>query len=149
VQQYIFAAGVSVMIAVLICPLLIERSKDIADISVNHSSVTSDDLNVFMWMKENIPESSVIANNYGDAGLWIPSIIGMPVTANDANAQYIHVLDLNTTGMHEDYIFVGAKQVYENSAYIASELETNQDFEVIYRSGQARLFRKISDSPVQ
>lgn len=102
----------------IVCLLLIElalfalifnREKYVNPL-IQASSVTEDDLKAFSWLKGHTAETDIIQNNYGDAGLWIPSIIERKITNPHLNVLY---LDKVEKPEKATYIYIGKKCVYE------------------------------------
>jgi len=105
------------------------------------SSVTSDDMDAFMWLKNNTDESTLIANNYGDAGIWIPSIILRQVTIPHIDVAYED--KIIRTGI-PTYVYVGENCVYPFSCLEkASDLLHNTNYQLVYSKGLALVFKKI------
>ncbi len=76
---------------------------------IQQNSVTESDLKAFSWLKENTSETTVIQNNYGDSGIWIPSVIFRPITSPHINIFYLNKVKWFS---EPEYIFIGKKCVY-------------------------------------
>lgn len=103
------------------------------------SSVTSADMKAFEWLKENTNETTVMDNNYGDGGLWIPSIILRPITNAHVNVIY---LDKKTSMGNPQYVYIGKKCVY-NCPKKASDYMNNTDYKEVYSKEGVEIFKRM------
>jgi len=104
-----------------------------------NASVTKDDLMVFNWIEQNLSTNTVIANNYGDAGIWIPGIIGRRITHNDTNAHYISTIS-NKSQLKPSYIFIGSKPVY-GIEYKKEDMKNNRKYRLMFNAGNAHIYK--------
>jgi len=81
--------------------------------SISMCSVTQADIDALRWMDNTISKSAVIANNYGDAGLWIPAITGRAITNPYSEPVHGEELAAGLAKLRPDYIFIGGKAVYQ------------------------------------
>ena len=79
--------------------------------SVSMCSVTRADLEAFNWIDKTVNVKAVFANNYGDAGLWIPAMIGRKITSPHSFLVLLPEGDKRAK-TSPDYIFIGKKAVY-------------------------------------
>lgn len=110
--------------------------------SVSMCSVTQADLSAFKWIDNTISRSSVFANNYGDAGLWIPAIIGRRIT-NPHSFQLLteQSIEEKPVGLKADYVYIGSKVVYDN-AYKKEALEKKPwKYRLIYVNDGAQVWK--------
>ncbi|HEY6906245.1 MAG TPA: hypothetical protein VI230_02205 [Ignavibacteriaceae bacterium] len=110
--------------------------------TTKQTPVTQDDIDVFNWISLNTTGDQVIANNYGDSGIWIPAYASRKITNYDAT---LFDLDKFRTGIKKyqaDFIFIGTKVVYPNSIqYKYDDIKPNANYQEIYHSGGAHLFK--------
>lgn len=109
----VFFKGIVLLIIVgtLSAAVFFNKIKYIRNI-VRRSSLTSADMKAFDWLKQNVKEKEVIKNSYCDAGVWIPSILFMPVTEAHVNVIYLDKRKpLNTS----TYVYIGKKSVCKAS----------------------------------
>lgn len=95
---------------------------------LSQSAVTKADLKAFDWLEKHTSRADVIQNNYGDAGLWIPSIIFRPIT----NA-HINVIYLDKTKPLEGpgYVYIGKKCVY-GCPLKNADFKDNNRYKLVY-----------------
>jgi hypothetical protein len=110
--------------------------------SVSMCSVTQADISAFKWIDNTISKNSVFANNYGDAGLWIPAIIGRRIT----NPHSFQVLTGQSTeekpsDLKADYIYIGSKAVYSTD-YKKEDLEKKPwKYRLVYLNDGAEVWK--------
>jgi len=75
-------------------------------------AVTQADINAFGWIDKTISKKAVIMNNYGDAGLWIPAIIGRSITTPASEPIHGDELNAGLLKLRPNYIYIGSKAVY-------------------------------------
>lgn len=84
--------------------LAIERATD-------RIPVTPDDLAAIAWIERETPPGAVIANNYGDAGLWIPALAFRAITSPHTNPFYFDEIEAWRRRTAATYLFVGEREV--------------------------------------
>lgn len=104
------------------------------------STVTQSDMTALKWMASNIPHEALIANNYGDAGIWIPAMTGHSVVGPHVNIAVQFQAKKRT---HPDYVFIGAKQVYGKPSFTAEKLLKQKGYTLLFRNGNTFIFKKI------
>lgn len=104
-------------------------------------SVTEDDLEMFRWISLNTTAGDVIQNNYGDAGVWIPTYTYRKITSYDATPYDILSIRDAAKNLKPSYLFLGSKQVYSDIHYRFSELMNNPNYEAVARSGNSWIFK--------
>jgi len=112
--------------------------------SISMSPVTSTDMDAFKWIDREIGKKAVIGNNYGDAGLWIPAIIGR--TIMDPHSEPVHYEELKARLMRysADYIYIGSKAVYGDIQYKKEELQKDPlKFKLIYINDGAQMWKVL------
>jgi hypothetical protein len=111
-------------------------------LAVDQSSVTEADLEAFYWLKDHTNETDVIQNNYGDGGLWIPSIISRPITNAHINVVY---LDKVKQVGEPTYVYVGKKCVYADRCELDnSDFKDNSGYELVYSEDGVYIYRIIT-----
>ena len=92
-----------------------------------------------LWLEKHTNKTDVIQNNYGDAGLWIPSIIFRPIT--EAHINLIYMDKIKPLG-EPKYIYIGKKRVYhcplKNSAF-----KNDDKYESVYSNQGVYIYRII------
>jgi hypothetical protein len=101
------------------------------------SSLTANDLRVIRWIDRNVGRETTVLTNYGDGGAWIPALAGR--TTTDPHINVAHS-SLDREKPPADFAFVGEKCVY-GCARSAAELQKDERYELMLRSGGAALFR--------
>ncbi len=110
------------------------------------TSVTGDDLRAILWIAANTPAHAIIANNYGDAGIWIPAIAYRKVTYNDANPYDFDELFAAQRLLTPTYMYIGAKIVYSQGDHLRFTISSPEirNASPVFRSGNARVFPLFS-----
>lgn len=106
---------------------------------LNSSSVTGLDLKAFDWLKKHTNATDVIQNNYGDGGLWIPSIISRPITNAHINVIY---LDKTKSLGEAKYVYIGKKCVYGCEAR-GSDFEKDNRYELVYSNKGVYIYKIV------
>jgi hypothetical protein len=110
--------------------------------SVSMCSVTREDLDAFKWIDNTLSKDALFANNYGDAGVWIPAIIYRRIT----HPHSFQVLTERSTeeaskGLKADYIYIGSKAVY-GVDYRKEDLEKAPSrYKLIYTNDGAQVWK--------
>ena len=104
--------------------------------------VTQHDLRAFEWIKHNTSPRVHIANNYSDAGIWIPMMTGRTVSVPHVNIINWAETKLQLASMPARYIYIGARSVYSlpfewTPARVESLLPRPK---LVFRTGDARLY---------
>lgn len=110
---------------------------------IGQVSVTGDDLAAIEWIAENTPADAPVANNYGDAGIWIPALAGRGVALPHANIVYMDEVRPWQQTIEPTVLMVGTKRVYEadNPWDRDALLAEPEVWEVLFRRGDAVVFR--------
>lgn len=112
--------------------------------AIKYTSVTTNDLRAFNWIKQNTSTYDVFQNNEGDAGIWVPIFTGRKVTKNDSSPQDYDELFSTQSKLVASYVYVGDKIVYpERVNYKFSKLENKARFSLVYQSGSAKIYKII------
>jgi hypothetical protein len=69
------------------------------------------DLKAIHWLAEATPPGTVIQNQYGDAGLWIPAIAFRPVTDPHLNPFIFDEFRSATSELKPRYVYVGKRKL--------------------------------------
>jgi hypothetical protein len=110
--------------------------------SIAMCSVTRADLDAFKWMDNTISKSAVIMNNYGDAGLWIPAIIGRTIMNPHSEPVNYEELSARLRRYSADYIYIGSKAVYGNIRYKKEELQKYPlKYKLLYINDGAQIWK--------
>ncbi len=104
--------------------------------------VTRRDLRAFEWIKHNTPPHTHIANNYSDAGIWIPMMTGRTVSVPHVNIINWSQTKLQLASRPARYIYIGARSVYSlPSEWTPARVESLQPRpKLAFRAGDARLY---------
>jgi hypothetical protein len=109
--------------------------------SASMCSVTRSDMDAFRWMSAVLNKRAVVVNNYGDAGIWIPSVVGMTITNPYIDLAYKEELDANLLKLKPDYIYIGSKAVYPVEIK-SQDLEKNPGrYRRVYSNGAAQVWK--------
>ena len=77
------------------------------------SLVATSDLEALAVLDAQLPPGCWVATNYGDAGQWIPALLGRPITKPQVNVLFMEEVDLQ---VHPCGAFHGAKRPYGEDA---------------------------------
>lgn len=111
----------------------------------NRVAVTRNDLAAMHWMEANLPADALVANNYGDAGLWIPALAFRAVTTpHHLGLQHRDELEAFLRLSSPGYLFTGEKLVYGPAAYPPDEVKPQAGrYRLVHSEGNARLFQIV------
>lgn len=107
------------------------------------SAVTFNDKFVLSWMKDNLPPKSIIANNFSDAGVWIPVLTDFPVSYPHINPllyPYLqHAFPIGEAG----YIFIGEREIYTGGTnFNIKTIEKDpRHYFLLKQKGEAKLYQ--------
>ena len=110
-------------------------------------TVTANDLALMEWMNKNLPADAVIANNYGDAGIWIPALAFRAATHPHSNPFYFDEIDEWRLRTAPRYLFLGAKRFYDVQYNLDDVLRSPAAYRAIHSVGEARLFLIVDPHP--
>jgi hypothetical protein len=109
--------------------------------SASMCSVTRSDMDAFRWMNTVLNKRAVIVNNYGDAGIWIPAVVGMTITDPHKDPVYKEELEANLLKLKPDYIYIGSKAVYPVEIR-SQDLEKHPwRYRRVYSNGTAQVWK--------
>ena len=112
--------------------------------SISMCAVTQADLEAFRWMDNTIGKRAVIGNNYGDAGLWIPAIIGRTIMDPHSEPVNSEELKAHLRRYSADYIYIGSKVVYGNIQYKKEELQKDPlKYKLVYINDGAQVWKVL------
>ena len=129
------------LLLILILLIGVNNKKYFVNQVITYSTVTKEDMKAFHWMKENIDPEVVVQNNYGDAGNWIPSIVGNPITTAHVNVAYLDKIKKNS--LKPKYVYIGKKCVY-TPCLNASNYTNNLKFKNIYSKDGVSIFKILN-----
>lgn len=109
--------------------------------SISMCPVTQADLDAFKWIDTTINKSAVIGNNYGDAGLWIPAIIGRTITNPHSEPVHEEELRAGLSKLRADYIYIGSKSVYGTEYKKEDLLRRPSRYRLIYVNDGAQVWK--------
>jgi len=110
--------------------------------SISMSPVTSADMDAFKWIDREIGKKAVFGNNYGDAGLWIPAIIGRTIMDPHSEPVNYEELKARLRRYSADYIYIGSKAVYGNIQYKKEDLQKYPlKYKLIYINDGAQVWK--------
>jgi len=105
--------------------------------------VTPYDLRAFDWIDKNTDPHAHIANNYSDAGLWIPAM-----TRRSAAVPHVNIINWSETKLAlasrpAQFIYVGARSVYPFPfEWTPTGVQALRPApRLVFQSGQARLYQ--------
>ncbi len=101
--------------------------------SVSQCPVTRSDMDAFRWMGAVLNKQAVIENNYGDAGIWIPAIIGMAIT----NPQP----EVPLAKLKPSYIYVGSKAVFPVDIKHEDLEKHPRKYRRVFSNGKAQVWK--------
>jgi len=104
------------------------------------SPVTDDDIKGFEWLKTYTTVSDTIETQYGDAGLWIPGMVGRKCTTTHVN--FAHQDKLKPIETPPIYVFIGSKCVYADTcAKTVAAFSGNSNATLEFQSGKTAIFK--------
>jgi hypothetical protein len=109
--------------------------------SVSMTSVTPDDMEAFKWIDKTISKNAVFINNYGDAGLWIPAIVGRKITVPHSEPVHLAELQRNLKLLKPNYIYIGGKQVYGIDVRKEDLEKRPYRYKRVYMNGSAQVWK--------
>lgn len=112
-------------------------------------SVTADDRRVLAWVEKNVPPGALIANNYGDAGLWIPAVARRAITRVHSSPFYFSEFLEARKDQRADWVYVGARPIYPKHPRPWRHPDADQDPRLrrAFSSGDAAIYQ-VMGSPI-
>lgn len=110
-------------------------------------TVTAHDLEVIEWLDANLPKDAVVANNYGDAGAWIPALAFRAVTHPHTNPFYFDEIDAWRGRTAPTHLFVGELARYDVKYRRDTVLHMPADYGLLDRAGGAAVFTIAHPAP--
>ena len=104
-------------------------------------AVTPADWKAIRWLREHSAPWDLVANEYGDAGLWIPALAGRAITVPHVNPFIMEEARSGLKGRVPTYLYLGAKQVYPSHAKDLVELLRQHDFSPVFCQGGVTILR--------
>jgi hypothetical protein len=112
--------------------------------SISMSPMTRTDMDAFKWIDREIGKKAVIGNNYGDAGLWIPAIIGRTIMNPHSEPVNYEELKAHLRWYSTDYIYIGSKAVYGDIQYKKEDLQRDPlKYKLIYINDGAQVWKVL------
>ncbi len=106
-------------------------------------SVTADDQAAFVWIAAHVPQSDALENNYGDAGLWLPALVGRAVRTPHVNIVYMDDVAAWAGALRPRWLFVGARRVYDaNSPWTVDRALVAPEWRLAFQHGGAAVFER-------
>lgn len=102
--------------------------------------VSENDLIVMNWIKDHTESSAVIANNYGDAGIWLPAIAGRMVMINDAMPHSFDILKQTSYGLKPTHAFISEKPVYPENVTITNYWAQTHEYQLLFQAGESKFY---------
>ena len=108
---------------------------------VRYMAVTRSDLAAIAWIGANTPPDTVIANNYGDAGVWIPALALRSVTSPHAHFLYEDETRAWAACQSPPLVFVGAKAVASGIRFTSAALASQPwRYRRAFRLGRSEVY---------
>jgi len=108
------------------------------------TAVTRADAKAIAWLKEHASPQDLVANDYGDAGLWIPALAGRPITMPHVNPFIMEEARNGLSGRVPEYIYLGAKQVYPSHARELVALLEEREFRPVFGRDGVMILRSAN-----
>ena len=106
-----------------------------------HASVTDNDIAAFEWIIKNTKSSDVIANNEGDAGVWLPVYTSRMITRNDSSPHIFDELFLAQSMLRPAYAYVGDKVSYPEAMPYPAGYYDNTNYSLVFSQGNAKVYK--------
>lgn len=103
-------------------------------------TVTANDLQMMTWMNANLDRNAVVANNYGDAGAWIPALAFRAVTHPHTNPFYFDEIDAWRMQVPADHLFIGERRIYDIQYELGTIRRMRGEYREIHGVGDAHLY---------
>ncbi|MEO6419432.1 MAG: hypothetical protein ABIP39_08510 [Polyangiaceae bacterium] len=110
-------------------------------------TVSPHDLALMEWMSAHLPPDAVIANNYGDAGIWIPALAFRGITHPHSNPFYFDEIDAWRLRTAPHYLFLGERRFYDVQYNRDDVLHSPEAYRWLRSEGEARLFLILDPHP--
>jgi hypothetical protein len=110
-------------------------------------TVTAHDLAMMKWIEANLPHDAVIANNYGDAGAWIPALAFRSITHPHTNPFYFDEIDAWRMKVAPTFLFIGEHGAYDIQYQRDATLLFPRDYVKTHVEGDAYLFTIAKPRP--
>lgn len=110
-------------------------------------TVTPHDLAMMKWIDANLPRDVVIANNYGDAGAWIPALAFRAITHPHTNPFYFDEIEAWRMQVAPTFLFIGEHRAYDIQYQRDAALLYSRDYEQTHVEGDAYLFKITNPHP--
>lgn len=141
-QRLFFLGALIFFVSKPIGNIVERRYEDIFFLFRSEIFVSEDDRAVFEYLKNNSSQTDIVANNYGDAGIWIPAIAERMVTNNDAVPHSFEELNQRQAQLKPTYAFISGNPVYPEKSTITEEWTSENNFQLIFQSGESKLYKK-------
>jgi len=108
---------------------------------IGQNSVTPRDFKAIKWLGENTNSKDVIANNYGDAGLWIYPLISRAITSPHINVLYLYEVK---PSVNPTYVYIGEKCVYDCPLRNEDFAKNPKHYKKIYSDGGVSIYKILN-----
>ena len=106
------------------------------------AQVTTDDIRTFNWIESHTDPDAYIANNYSDAGIFLPMMTRRRITVPHVNIVNWSETKIQVASKPARYLYLGVKSVYpvpfEWTSAVVEALKPRP--QLIFQSGGARLY---------
>lgn len=141
--KHIFFLGVLAFLLYKPAWNLIERRyEEVFFLFQSEIFVSDDDLAVMQYLHNHSEQTDIVANNIGDAGIWIPAIAERMVTDNDAVPHSFDELEQREALLEPTYAFIDENPVYPEKSPITEQWVEDHNFQLVFQSGGSKLYKK-------
>jgi len=121
--------------------LAIYSGRNFSGMISSANSVSKEDFDAMMWIRNNTSPDAIIKNNYGDSGLWIPAISFRTITNPHINVVYLYKMKYINDW---EYVYIGTKCIYKDSCLLKTHnLEIDPNYGRVYSKGGVFIYKTI------
>jgi len=128
------------MLFIVLLPVPLFNGANYVQAIAGSNSVTPQDFKAIEWLGENTNPKDVIANNYGDAGLWIYPLISRPITTPHINVMYLYEVK---PGANPTYVYIGKKCVYD-CPLKKENFDKNSKYKKVYSENGVSIYKILN-----
>lgn len=110
-------------------------------------TVTARDLEAIEWLDAHVPKDAIVANNYGDAGAWIPALAFRAVSHPHTNPFYFDEIDAWRQRTAPTYLFIGELARYDVKYRRDVVTKANAEYRLLEQAGGAMVFAIAHPTP--
>jgi hypothetical protein len=138
---------VLVLVYALVIPTgLVMHLREYQQGAKHEVTLQPDDRAALAWIAANVPKDALIANNYGDSGLWIPAVAHRAVTRVHTNPFYFSAFLTARREQRADWVYVGSRALWGAQyppAWPRDVADHDPRLRLAFQRGDARVYRVV------